>query len=198
MAAKLILFPVPIGEGPASLSIPAYNREMLNTCRHFIVEDIRTARRNLKLMGYDTPIDDVTFYELNEHTTELDIVHYLDPIAQDQNVGLMSEAGLPCIADPGNLITSMAHRQGIEVVPLVGPGSIFLALMASGFNGQNFAFNGYPPVDRNKILALIKTLEARIHRDSQTHPSSTSAPPYSYYTNKRSDKSDQSDKSDPQ
>ena len=96
MAAKLILFPVPIGEGPASLSIPAYNREMLNTCRHFIVEDIRTARRNLKLMGYDTPIDDVTFYELNEHTAELDIVHYLDPIAQGQNVGLMSEAGLPC------------------------------------------------------------------------------------------------------
>jgi len=168
MAAKLILFPVPIGEGTADLAIPPYNREMLNTCRTFIVEDIRTARRNLKAMGYQHPIEDTTFLELNEHTSEFDILHYLDPIAQGENIGLMSEAGLPCVADPGSLVTAMAHRQGIEVLPLVGPSSIMLALMASGFNGQNFAFNGYPPIDRNKILAQLKTIETRIYRDSQT------------------------------
>ncbi len=168
MAAKLILFPVPIGDGPIDTALPPYNREMLNTCRHFIVEDIRTARRNLKRMGYEAEIDDTTFFELNEHTPETDIAHYLDPIAQGSNVGLMSEAGLPCIADPGSLITSMAHRQGIEILPLVGPSSIFLALMASGFNGQNFAFNGYPPIDTNKLTASLKSLETRIYRDSQT------------------------------
>ena len=168
MSAKLILFPVPIGDGDPDLSIPAYNRELLNTCRTFIVEDTHTARRNLKRMGYTGLIDDVTFHELNEHTRETEITHYLDPIARDENVGLMSEAGLPCVADPGNLITAMAHRQGIEILPLVGPGSIFLALMASGFNGQNFAFNGYPPVDQNKFTAQLKILETKIYRDSQT------------------------------
>lgn len=168
MAAKLILFPVPIGEDTVDACIPPYNREMLNTCHHFIVEDLRTARRNLKRMGYTGGIDSTIFYELNEHTQETEITTYLDPIAEGFNVGLMSEAGLPCIADPGSLITSMAHRQGIEILPLVGPSSIFLALMASGFNGQNFAFNGYPPVGANKLASCLKTIETRIYRDSQT------------------------------
>lgn len=168
MAAKLILFPVPIGEDTVDACIPPFNREMLNTCHHFIVEDLRTARRNLKRMGYTGEIDSTIFYELNEHTPETEITTYLDPIAEGFNVGLMSEAGLPCIADPGSLITSMAHRQGIEILPLVGPSSIFLALMASGFNGQNFAFNGYPPVGANKLGAILKTIETRIYRDSQT------------------------------
>ena len=168
MAAKLILFPVPIGEDTVDACIPPFNREMLNTCHHFIVEDLRTARRNLKRMGYTGEIDSTIFYELNEHTQETEITTYLDPIAEGFNVGLMSEAGLPCIADPGSLITSMAHRQGIEILPLVGPSSIFLALMASGFNGQNFAFNGYPPVGANKLASSLKTIETRIYRDSQT------------------------------
>ena len=168
MPGKLILFPVPIGETAPDACLPPYNREVLNTCHIFIVEDTRTARRNLKLMGYQAPIDDTTFYELNEHTAEVDIINYLDPITQGHNVGLMSEAGLPCVADPGNLITEMAHRKGIEIVPLVGPSSIFLALMASGFNGQNFAFNGYPPIDQNKFFQQLKTIETRIYRDNQT------------------------------
>lgn len=168
MAAKLILFPVPIGDGDIDIAIPPYNRQLLNTCRTFIVEDIRTARRNLKRMGYEHPIDETQFFELDEHTPETSITHYLDPIANGENIGLMSEAGLPCIADPGNLITAMAHRQGIEIIPLVGPSSIMLALMASGFNGQNFAFNGYPPIDSHKLSALLKTIEPRIYRDSQT------------------------------
>lgn len=168
MAAKLILFPVPIGDGDIDIAIPPYNRQLLNTCRTFIVEDIRTARRNLKRMGYDGVIDETVFLELNEHTPITDIAHYLDPISEGRNVGLMSEAGVPCIADPGSVITAMAHRQGIEILPLVGPSSIILALMASGFNGQNFAFNGYPPIDANKLTASLKTIESRIYRDSQT------------------------------
>ena len=166
--AKLILFPVPIGSDDPDTSLPPYNRELLNTCHTFIVENIRTARRNLIRMGYTAPIDDVTFFELNEHTPSLDISHYLDPIAQGENIGLMSEAGIPCVADPGNLITSMAQRNGIEIMPLIGPCSIMLALMASGFNGQNFTFNGYPPIDEKKRATLLHTLEQRIHRDNQT------------------------------
>ncbi len=166
--AKLILFPVPIGAEDPDTSLPPYNREVLNTCHIFIVENIRTARRNLKRMGYTHPIDDVTFLELNEHTSPLDIGHYLDPIAQGHDIGLMSEAGIPCVADPGNLITDMAQQSGIDILPLVGPSSILLALMASGFNGQNFAFNGYPPIDPQGRLSLIRTLEQRIHRDNQT------------------------------
>ena len=166
--AQLILFPVPIGAENIESSLPPYNRQMLNTCRTFIVEDIRTARRNLKIMGYEAPIDEVNFMELNEHTPQTDIINYLDPIEKGENVGLMSEAGLPCIADPGNLITAMAQQRGIEILPLVGPCSIFLALMASGFNGQNFSFNGYLPIDESRRTAMLRTLEQRIHRDSQT------------------------------
>ena len=166
--AKLILFPVPIGSDNPDTSLPPYNREVLNTCHIFIVENTRTARRHLKLMGYTSPLDDVTFLELNEHTSPYDIAHYLDPIAQGHDVGLMSEAGTPCVADPGSLITALAQRNGIEILPLVGPNSIILALMASGFNGQNFTFNGYPPIDDKSRTALIRTLEQRIHRDNQT------------------------------
>ena len=166
--ARLILFPVPIGASDPDTSLPPYNREVLNTCRTFIVENIRTACRNLKRMGYTSSLDDVTFFELNEHTSPFDIAHYLDPIAQGEDVGLMSEAGLPCVADPGSLITTLAQRNGIEILPLIGPSSIMLALMASGFNGQYFAFNGYPPIDEKSRIALIRTLEQRIHRDNQT------------------------------
>lgn len=169
MQGKLILFPVPIGADDIDISLPAYNRELLNTCRTFIVEDVRTARRNLKRMGYTAAaFDDCTFYELNEHTAVKDTANYLDNIKEGQNIGLMSEAGLPCIADPGNIIASMAQQRGIEVVPLVGPSSIMLALMASGFNGQNFAFLGYPPIDGPKRAAFLKKVETAIYRDSQT------------------------------
>lgn len=169
MSAKLILFPVPIGADDIDVSLPAYNRELLNTCRTFIVEDVRTARRNLKRMGYTAAaFDDVTFFELNEHTDPRQTGHYLDPIEKGENVGLMSEAGLPCIADPGNLITAQAQHLGIKIVPLVGPSSIMLALMASGFNGQNFAFQGYPPIDNMRRAAWIKKMETAIYREKQT------------------------------
>lgn len=165
---RLILFPVPIGAEEMGYSLPAHNQELLATCRTFIVEELRTARRFLKKAGYPFPIDDTQFFELNEHTTHEEIGGYLDAIERGENIGLLSEAGLPCVADPGAMITKVAQRHGIEIVPLVGPSSLMLALMASGFNGQSFAFVGYLPVDKNRRTAAIKHLEERLHREHQT------------------------------
>ncbi|MBR4773637.1 MAG: SAM-dependent methyltransferase [Bacteroidales bacterium] len=168
MKGKLILFPVLIGAEEIASSLPAQNIEWLASCRTFIVEELRTARRFLKKAGYPYAIDDTTFHVLNEHTTHEEIGNYLDAIEKGENIGLLSEAGLPCVADPGAMITRVAQRRGIEIVPLVGPSSLMLALMASGFNGQNFAFNGYLPVDKSKRAAAIRHLEERLHREHQT------------------------------
>ena len=168
MNGRLILFPVPIGCDEMGHSLPAWNMELLASCRTFIVEELRTARRFLKKAGYPYPIDDTQFYELNEHTSHEEIGQYLDAIERGENIGLLSEAGLPCVADPGSMITRVAQRRGIEVVPLVGPSSLMLALMASGFNGQSFAFVGYLPVDKGKRTAAIRHLEERLHREHQT------------------------------
>ncbi len=168
MKGRLILFPVPIGAEDIASSLPAANAELLATCHTFIVEELRTARRFLKKAGYPHAIDDTVFFELNEHTSHEEIGNYLDAIEKGENIGLLSEAGLPCVADPGAMITKVAQRRGIEVVPLVGPSSLMLALMASGFNGQSFAFNGYLPVDKGRRAAAIKHLEERLHREHQT------------------------------
>lgn len=168
MKGRLILFPVPIGADDIGISLPANNMELLATCRTFIVEELRSARRFLKRAGYPYPIDNTVFLELNEHTSQEDIVGHLDAIERGENIGLLSEAGLPCVADPGAMITRVAQRRGIEVVPLVGPSSLMLALMASGFNGQSFAFAGYLPVDKSKRAAAIRHLEERLHREHQT------------------------------
>ena len=168
MKGRLILFPVPIGAEDIASSLPAANAELLASCHTFIVEELRTARRFLKKAGYPHAIDDTVFLELNEHTSQEDIVGYLDAIERGENIGLLSEAGLPCVADPGAMITRVAQRRGIEIVPLIGPSSLMLALMASGFNGQSFAFNGYLPVDKSKRAAAIRHLEERLHREHQT------------------------------
>ena len=168
MLGKLILFPVPIGADEISLSLPDANQKILASCRTFIVEELRTARRFLKHAGYPYSIDDTTFHVLNEHTTHAEIGDYLDAAGRGENIGLLSEAGLPCVADPGAMITSVAHRRGIEVVPLVGPSSLMLALMASGLNGQRFAFQGYLPVDRSARAAAIKRIEERVHHFHET------------------------------
>ena len=168
MKGKLILFPVPIGAEDIASSLPAANAELLATCHTFIVEELRTARRFLKKAGYPFAIDDTVFFELNEHTSHEEIGNYLDAIEKGENIGLLSEAGLPCVADPGAMITRVAQRRGIEIVPLIGPSSLMLALMASGFNGQSFAFNGYLPVDKSKRAAAIRHLEERLHREHQT------------------------------
>lgn len=168
MKGRLILFPVPIGADDIGISLPANNMELLATCRTFIVEELRSARRFLKRAGYPYPIDDTVFLELNEHTTHDAVGHYLDAIERGENIGLLSEAGLPCVADPGAMITKMAQRRGIEVVPLVGPSSLMLALMASGLNGQRFAFKGYLPVDRSARAATLRHLEEHVHRSHET------------------------------
>lgn len=165
---KLILFPVGLGGDDLSACLPAYNAELLNTCHTFIVEELRTARRFLKKAGYTSAIDDTTFFVLNEHTQAIDIEHYLDDIPNGKNIGLLSEAGLPCIADPGAMAVNMAQRKGYEVVPLVGPSSLLMALMASGLNGQNFAFAGYLPIDRNERVKAVKNLEMRAMHENQT------------------------------
>lgn len=165
---KLILFPVPIGAEEMGCSLPAHNLELMATCHTFIVEELRTARRFLKKAGFPYPIDDTVFLELNEHTTHEEIGGYLDAAERGENIGLLSEAGLPCVADPGAMITKVAQWRGIEVVPLVGPSSLMLALMASGFNGQSFAFVGYLPVDKSKRAAAIRHLEERLHHEHQT------------------------------
>lgn len=165
---RLILFPVPIGAEEMDFSLPKHNLELLATCRTFIVEELRTARRFLKKTGYPHPIDDTVFLELNEHTTHEEIGGYLDALERGDNIGLLSEAGLPCVADPGAMITKVAQRRGIEIVPLIGPSSLMLSLMASGFNGQSFAFVGYLPVDKSKRASAIRHLEERLHREHQT------------------------------
>lgn len=165
---KLILFPVGLGGDDLSACLPVYNTQLLNTCTTFIVEELRTARRFLKKAGYLTPIDDTTFFVLNEHTRDAEIEHYLDGIAEGSNIGVLSEAGLPCVADPGAMAVRLAQQRGIEVVPLVGPSSLMMALMASGFNGQNFAFVGYLPIDKPERVRTIKALETRASHEHQT------------------------------
>ena len=168
MKGKLILFPVPIGAEDIDISLPPYNRQLLMGCRTFVVEELRTARRFLKHVGYPTDFAEVCFLELNEHTRPTDIVDYLAATERGEDIGLLSEAGLPCVADPGKLLTAEAQRRGIEVVPLVGPSSLMLALMASGLNGQCFAFAGYLPVDKGARAAAIRRLEERALREHQT------------------------------
>ena len=147
--------------------LPANVIKIIRELRFFIVEDIRTARRFLAKAKTIHPIDSLTFYTLNEHTTPAEIGHYLDP-AKEQDMGVLSEAGVPGVADPGADIVRLAHQQGIRVVPLVGPSSILMAVMASGLNGQNFAFNGYLPIKHPERVSKIKHFEKRALTENQT------------------------------
>jgi 16S rRNA (cytidine1402-2'-O)-methyltransferase len=165
---KLYLLPVPIGENNGLQSLPVYNLEVVRGLRHFIAEDAKEARRFLKLAGYPR-LEDANIFLLNEHTRSGDHSELLTPLLNGENTGLMSDAGCPGIADPGADVVALAHRKGIEVVPLTGPSSIVLSIMASGFNGQNFAFVGYLPVDKAQRHKRIKELEqlAYKHRQAQ-------------------------------
>ncbi|HCO66899.1 MAG TPA: SAM-dependent methyltransferase [Dysgonomonas sp.] len=168
MNGSLYLIPVTLGDTPHNKVIPEENREIVGTIKYFIVENIRTARRFLKKAEPAINIDDLTFFELNKHTDKTQIDTYLKPICDGQNIGLMSEAGVPAIADPGADVVAIAQRNGYKVIPLVGPSSILLSLMASGFNGQSFAFNGYLPIDANERIRKIKQMENRIFHEDQT------------------------------
>jgi 16S rRNA (cytidine1402-2'-O)-methyltransferase len=155
------LIPVTLGGDDFLKVIPEKVISLTRLLRFFIVEDIRSARRFLRLIDKGFPIDDTVFYELNEHADESDIVHYLDPVLNGSDIGIISEAGLPGIADPGARIIALAHRKKITVIPLSGPSSIFLALISSGLNGQNFTFNGYLPVKPAERSAKLRELERK-------------------------------------
>lgn len=161
---KIYLIPVTLGGDNYKDVIPETVLELTRTLRHFVVEEIRSARRYLRLIDRHFPIDESHFLELNEHTDEKDIEEFLEPVIKGHDLGLMSEAGLPGIADPGAKLIALAHQMEIKVSPLSGPSSIILALIASGMNGQNFSFNGYLPVKPGERAASIKMLERKAHQ----------------------------------
>ncbi|MDR2145322.1 MAG: SAM-dependent methyltransferase [Tannerella sp.] len=168
MAATLYLIPVPLGDTPHDRCLPPYNKEIILSLRYFIVENIRTARRFLKQMEPSIVIDGLHFTELNEHTDKTAVAVMLKPLQEGFSVGVMSEAGCPAVADPGADVVALAQQKGYQVVPLVGPSSILMALMASGFNGQSFAFHGYLPVEQTKRKERIKFYESRIYTENET------------------------------
>jgi len=166
---KLYLLPTPLSEDAVFESIPSYNKEIIEPLRYFVVEEIRTARRFLRKLCPDFPIDDCTFFIFNEHTCKsANYEEILQPLLNGNDMGLLSEAGLPCIADPGSDLVRAAQQKNIQVVPLVGPSSIFMALMASGLNGQSFAFHGYLPTDKVKLSDKIHKIEQISSLQQQT------------------------------
>lgn len=166
--AALYLIPVEIADGTADMTLPSGNLRIVREIRTFIVENVRTARRCLRRWDRTFPIDECTFHELNGHTAANDIPGFLAALRRGEAVGVMSEAGCPAIADPGAQVVAIAQRERFRVVPLVGPSSILLSLMASGFNGQGFAFNGYLPIRDDERARAVKELENRMHRLDQT------------------------------
>ena len=161
MNGRIYLIPVTLGGDDFLRVIPEKVIGLTRQLRYFIVEDIRSARRFLRLIDKEFPINDSVFFELNEHTGESDITNYLEPIFNGSDIGVLSEAGLPGIADPGAGIIAMAHQKGITVTPLSGPSSILLALISSGLNGQNFSFNGYLPVKPAERSVKLRELEKK-------------------------------------
>lgn len=164
--ATLYLIPAPLSDAPLHEVMPDYNLQIVKRLTHFIAEDAKTARRFLKRCGYED-LQKANISLLNEHSKGVDITGLLAPILQGQDVGLMSDAGCPGIADPGAEVIALAHSKNIFVTPLIGPSSIVLAIMASGFNGQNFSFVGYLPIDKPLRVKRIRELEQIALRQKQ-------------------------------
>jgi 16S rRNA (cytidine1402-2'-O)-methyltransferase len=164
----LYLIPTTLGETPVAEVIPLKVLELINEIDEYIVEDLKHARRYLKKAGLQKPIDSLTFHLMDKHSDAAKYEAYLKNIELGRSIGIISEAGCPGIADPGAEVVAIAHRKNIKVVPLSGPSSVLLALMASGFNGQNFAFNGYLPIDKVERIKKIKFLESLVYKVNQT------------------------------
>ncbi len=164
----LYLIPTPLAEGPPEAVLPAGTLEVIRRLDRFIVEEVRTARRFLIRAGVPAPIDRITFLEFNEHSGPGEAEKCLEGLETGIDTGLLSEAGMPCVADPGAQVVRMAREQGIRVVPLTGPSSLLLALAASGFNGQSFCFRGYLPADKGLLVRRIRELERAIAENDQT------------------------------
>lgn len=164
----LYLIPITLGESPISQVIPEYNNTIINEIDVYIVENIKTARRFLKKAGILKPIDELTFFEIDKRSNTSNYPTFIKPLAEGKNIGILSEAGCPGVADPGAEIVALAQEKNYKVVPLVGPSSILLSLMASGFNGQSFCFNGYLPIEQKDRIYKLKELERIAFRDKQT------------------------------
>lgn len=165
---SLYLIPVTLGDTPIERVLPAYNKEIILSIRHFIVEEVRTARRFLKQVDRNINIDELTFYPMGKHADAALFSKYLDALRKGEDMGVISEAGCPAVADPGADVVAIAQREGHKVVPLVGPSSILLAVMGSGFNGQSFAFHGYLPIAPADRAKRLKQLESRSAAEHQT------------------------------
>ncbi|HLU86424.1 MAG TPA: SAM-dependent methyltransferase [Taishania sp.] len=169
MAGKIYMIPTTLGGEVIQDVIPESVQYITKNIRHFIVEDIKSARRYLRRIDRNFPIDESVFFELNKRTELKDLSRFLKPAKEGHNVGVISEAGCPGIADPGAGIVALAHEEGIRVAPLVGPSSILLALMGSGFSGQSFTFHGYLPKERKDRIKRLKDFEADTRRTGHTH-----------------------------
>lgn len=168
LSPALYLIPVELSGAPLDSVLPCGNLNIVKNLRCFVVENLRSARRFLRRWDPAFPIDECEFHELNTHTERAGIGRWLEPLRQGQPIGLMSDAGCPAVADPGSDLVAIAQREGLRVVPLVGPSSILLALMASGFNGQGFSFNGYLPVGADERAARLQELERVARRTGMT------------------------------
>lgn len=164
----LYLIPTTLGESTYDQVIPSFNNTILQEIDVFIVENIKTARRFIKKTAPDKVIDDLVFYEINKRTNLDMLPTFLKPIDEGKNIGVISDAGCPGVADPGADVVALAHQKNIKVMPLVGPSSILLSLMASGFNGQSFCFNGYLPKEQKDRVRKLKDLEKMAIAQKQT------------------------------
>jgi len=168
METALYLIPVTLGDTEINQVLPSYNHDIIVGIKHFVVENIRSARRFLKKVEKSIDIDELTFYELNNHTDKKIIGTFLEPLKNGKPLGVISEAGCPAVADPGADLVAIAQSKNLKVIPLVGPSSIIMSVMASGFNGQSFAFNGYLPVELSQRIKALKKLENKIYNENQT------------------------------
>ncbi|WP_130274974.1 SAM-dependent methyltransferase [Cecembia calidifontis] len=165
---KLFLIPTVLAEDTAEKVINQEVRDVVRNVRYYLVENIRTARRYISSLKLGINIEELHFEVLDKKTKETDLSRMMQPLFEGNDIGVMSEAGCPGIADPGSAAVAFAHQKAIEVVPLSGPSSMFLALMGSGFNGQSFAFHGYLPIDKKERIQAIKNLEAESLRQKRT------------------------------
>jgi 16S rRNA (cytidine1402-2'-O)-methyltransferase len=164
----LYLIPTPLNDGEGCASLPEITLKTARALNHFVVENPKTARNHLKRMGYPRPLAEAFMATLDQHTVPNALPELLKPLEQGHPLGIMSEAGCPAVADPGALLVALAHQKGFSVVPLPGPSSLMLALMASGLEGQRFAFHGYLPVEDNERKEKLQLLEKRSRQNRET------------------------------
>lgn len=166
--STLYLIPTTLGECSLDDVLPQKIKEVIEHCNHFIVENEKTARRFIKKICPEKSQSELILFPLNKHTPKENLMSFLQPCKEGFSVGILSEAGCPAVADPGSEMVSLAHRNSVRVMPLVGPSSVLLSVMASGLGGQNFAFNGYLPIDKSERKSTLKRLEKRAKDENQS------------------------------